>query len=74
MLLIFICIGFVGCSSIDMSNHSPYIKVMDSYYTYDEDNVLIDIPKDYYIIRNHPYDIVETDNGFDVVVHYEEGD
>lgn len=47
----------------------PYLEYIDSGYTFDEQNQLINLPDGYILNQGYSYDIVETDVGCDVIVH-----
>lgn len=53
-------------SSVDR----PVIKYYDSSFELDPDNKTIHISDNYIIDNSHPYDVVETDDGYDLVLHF----
>lgn len=48
---------------------APYIKYIATGYTYDPNNVAVNIRDGYILSPGHPYDVVETNNGYDLVFH-----
>lgn len=56
------------------SDHNPYIKVQNNNWTYSSYNREIQINKGYEMNQSHSYDIVETEEGIDVIIHYIETD
>ena len=57
-----------GCKE-DKGSKFPYLEYIDSAYNFDEQNQLITLPDGYILNQGHSYDIVETDAGYDVIVH-----
>lgn len=51
----------------------PYLEYLNSGYRFDADNQLINLPDGYVLNQGHPYDIVETDAGCDVIIHLIKG-
>ena len=51
----------------------PYLEYLNSGYRFDADNRLIRLPDGYILNQGHPYDVAETDAGYDVIVHLIEG-
>lgn len=64
-----------GCAAQEDSEYRkpsddyPVIKYYNSAYTFDASNQRIDIPSGFVLDQGHSYDIVETDNGFDIIIH-----
>lgn len=46
----------------------PVVKIRESFWGFEK---RIEVDKDYMLIDNHPYDIIETEKGIDVIVHFE---
>ena len=46
----------------------PRIVYQPTYWTFD--NRIIDIDDDYILDDGHSYDIVETENGYDLILHF----
>lgn len=67
-LLIVCSILLCSCDS-----NFPYLEYLNSGYRFDSDNQLIKLPDGYILNQGHPYDIVKTDAGYDVIVHLIEG-
>ena len=58
-----------ACTANGGSNF-PYLEYFNSGYRFDPYNQLIRLPDGYILNQGHPYDIVETDAGCDVIIHY----
>lgn len=56
-----------GCGLPD--DRVPYIKYVATGYRFDPDNVSVNIEDGCTLSPGHPYDIVETDGGYDLVFH-----
>lgn len=59
--------GLTGCCGCEETY--PYIQYQYSAWDMDTHNRLIDIPESYILSDNHPYDIVETEEGCDIILH-----
>lgn len=57
-----------GCEA-DKGSQYPYLEYINSGYNFDDQNQLIDLPEGYILNQGHSYDVVETDAGYDVIVH-----
>ena len=57
-----------ACTANGGSNF-PYLEYINSVFRFDSDNQLIKLPDGYVLNQGHPYDIVKTDAGYDVIVH-----
>ena len=51
----------------------PYIEYRNSSYNFDSKNEKIDIIDGYYLNQGNSYEWVATDNGYDLVIHFEKG-
>ena len=61
-LLIFSLLMLTGCESW------PRIVYQPTYWTFD--NRIIDIDDDYILDDSHSYDVVETEDGYDLILHF----
>ena len=60
-----------GCSSGRIVRTTyPYLAYRNSSYNFDKYNRKLDITDGYVLDEGHSYDIVETDGGYDVVLHF----
>ena len=48
----------------------PKIDYQNSQWEYDYNNMNISIPEGYILNQGHAYDIVETETGCDIVLHF----
>jgi hypothetical protein len=48
----------------------PYLKYQNSHYSLDTYNRIIEFPEGHVLDDGHSYDVVETENGYDVIVHF----
>lgn len=77
ILLVF-CISLLlvltGCTSSEQSITPtyPHIEYRNSTYNFDPYNREISIPEGYVLDEGHSFDIVETDAGYDVILHFVE--
>lgn len=60
-------ISLSGCGA---KTPYPYIKVQNNCWSYSSYNRKIDVGSDYVMSQSHSYDIVETEQGVDVVIHF----
>ena len=63
MMMLVFCLS--GCDGKD-----PYIQVQNNGWNYSSFNREIQIDKGYEMDQSHSYDIVETSEGIDVIIHY----
>lgn len=56
-----------GCSS---NNEFPYIRYQHESFNFGRYNKTIDIPDGYILNQGYSYDIVETEDGYDLVLHF----
>lgn len=64
-LLILSLLTLAACDSMN-----PYIKVQNNNWNFSSYNREIQIDKGYEMDQPHSYDIVETEKGIDVIIHY----
>lgn len=63
-----LCMLLPACTANGGSNF-PYLEYLNSGYRFDDQNQLIRLPDGYVLNQGHSYDIVETDVGYDVIIH-----
>lgn len=61
-------ISLSGCSTREY----PYIQINSNVWDFSSENRTIYIGEKYQLNQAHTYDIVETEQGIDVVIHFEE--
>lgn len=73
---IFICINILVLSLLMLTGCTgkgeswPRIVYQPTYWTFD--NRIIDIDDSYILDDGHSYDIVETEDGYDLILHFVE--
>ena len=70
MMLLTSCSSNAEANSSNMENEYPYILYQHSMWTIDEDNRKINIQDGYILNQGHSYDVVETEDGYDIVLHF----
>ena len=74
ILLIMIMLLLTGCSNETESEYNeepyPYIKYQHNMWEFDSNNRTIEVRDGYILDQGHSYDIVETENGYDIVLHF----
>lgn len=63
-LIAAMCLSCAGCANL------PRIDIATTAWS--SDNITVRVGEGYELIANHPYDIIETEQGVDVVVHFKE--
>lgn len=58
-----------GCSS-NKEDGYPYVHYQHSIWTYDEHNKNIEIPDGYILNQGYSYDVVKTEDGYDITLHF----
>lgn len=71
-ILLLLCTVFLsGCGhGRDIKPTYPRVEYRNSSYNFDPYNREIAVAAGYILDEGHSYDIVETDNGCDVVLHF----
>lgn len=64
-LMLLLVFSLAGCEGAN-----PYITVQNNGWTYSSYNRDIQIDKGYIMDQSHSYDIIQTEEGIDVVIHY----
>lgn len=64
-ILVFSLLMLTGCTSKETW---PRIVYQPTYWTFD--NRIIDIDNGYVLDDGHSYDVVETENGYDIIFHF----
>ena len=73
IFLMMIMMMLTGCSSGDSKEYSenyPYVQYQHSKWTYDSNNQMVKIKDGYILDQGHSYDVVETENGYDLILHF----
>lgn len=75
-LCITLALVLTGCTSSRQSITPTYprIEYRNSTYNFDPYNREIPIPEGYVLNEGYSFDIVETDEGYDVVLHFVESE
>lgn len=68
LFALFFTLVLSGCENT--VDKYPCVKYEPSNYRYDRRARTILIGKDDMLCDNHPYDIVETNTGYDLVLHF----
>ena len=69
-LLMTMMMMLTGCASENDSNDNyPYIKYQHNVWTYDNYNKIVEIQNGYILDQGHSYDIIKTEEGYDVIFH-----
>ena len=70
---IFICINILVLSLLMLTGCTekwPRIIYQNTSYRFDEYNRIIDINDGYILDGGHSYDVVETEDGYDLILHF----
>jgi hypothetical protein len=71
LVLIIICIALLsGCEAIEY----PYVAYINSNYRFDPYDRRIEIPNGYILDQGYSYNMVETESGYDLVIHLIKGE
>lgn len=81
-LLLSVTFAFAGCRNSEgqtfseyLNENFPNIEYHESGYTFDANNREIAIIEGYTLNQGNSYEWVETENGYDLVIHFvEDGD
>ena len=69
-----VLLGTTACSAgRDISPTYPRIEYRNSSYNLDPYNREIPIESEYVLDEAHSYDVVETEDGYDIVLHFVKG-
>lgn len=52
----------------------PYIEYHHTSYNFDANNRNIEVPDGYILDQGHSYDLIETENGYDLILHFVKGE
>ena len=72
---IMVVILLAGCAPKDTDTTSltskyPYIEYRNSSFNYDSFNRIIKVEAGYVLNEGHSYDVVETKDGYDLIIHF----
>lgn len=71
VLMLLVLMMLTGCSyKSDQEQGYPYVKYQHSIWSYDNYNKLVEVPDGYVLNQGHSYDVVETEDGYDIVFHF----
>lgn len=72
IFLILACLLLLsGCTNgRDSITTYPYIHYINSGYTFDRYDRKIDIKEGYVLDEGHSFDEIETDDGYDLILHF----
>ena len=74
VLYLAVLLGMTACSAgRDISPTYPRMEYRNSSYNLDPYNREIPIESGYVLDEAHSYDVVETENGYDIVFHFVKG-
>ena len=68
LLLFSVLLLCAACSSAEPEQYPKLIYQSSKYYA-DPNNQELCLGASYALSHNHPYDVVETDYGYDIVLH-----
>jgi hypothetical protein len=72
------CIAMTGCAGTgvgrDYSPKYPVLRYRNSEYNMDPYNREIPVQNGYILDEGNSYEVVETDSGYDLVLHFVKGD
>lgn len=71
--IIALLVLMVGCF-VGSFFQDPYISYHNSNYNFDEKNRKIEIIDGYVMDEGHSYEWVETESGYDLVIHFVKGE
>lgn len=71
ILALFCVILLAACEATKITY--PYIQYRKSSSDFDIKNRIILLDEGYYLDDGHPYDMVETESGYDLVLHFTKG-
>lgn len=67
LTIVLMALMLCGC---DDKNH-PNVKIAPTIWTFDE--IIIPVGNGYEYKPTNPYDVIETEEGIDIVIHFKEG-
>lgn len=73
-LLLVVLLSLTACSAgRNISTTYPRVEYRNSSYNFDPYNREIPIESGYVLNEAHSYDVVETEGGYDIVLHFVKG-
>lgn len=73
-LLLTVLFSLTACSAgRDISTTYPRVEYRNSSYNFDPYNREIPIESGYVLDEAHSYDVVETEDGYDIILHFVKG-
>lgn len=76
-LISFIMVGILlagcaekGAENISSTSKYPYIEYRNSSFNYDSYNRIIKVEAGYVLNEGHSYDVIETKDGYDLIIHF----
>ena len=80
IVLLVVTLTFVGCSNSKgqtfgefLQGEYPYVKYQNSTWRFDANNMEIKITDGYTLDQGNAYEWVETEDGYDLVMHFKKG-
>lgn len=71
IITILLLLALCGCESgKDISPHYPRIEYRNSSYEFDPFNRGINVDDGFVLNEGHSYDEIETEDGYDLVLHF----
>jgi hypothetical protein len=81
LLLAIIILTFVGCKNSKgqtfneyLTGVYPYIEYRNSSFNFDTNNEKIQVIDGYTLNQGNSYEWVETEDGYDLIIHFEKGE
>lgn len=78
VLILIALLALSGCNSNfkenfreEIEQNYPYVKYQHSYFDLDTSNREIEVLEGYILNQGHSYEWVETDSGYDLILHFE---
>lgn len=74
---LFLALTLCGCADgagRSISGSYPRLDYHNSAYNLDPYNREISVEDGFYLDEGHTYDVVETDSGYDLILHFVEGE
>ena len=71
LVIVLMVATLAGCKDDNSSNTYPYITYQHSVWTFDNYNREIKVPEGYVLNQGNSYEWVETESGYNLVMHFE---
>lgn len=74
LIILVIAISFILCGcevpNDERGNGYPKVEYQNSQWEYDSKDMYIPVPEGYELNQGHAYEIIETADGYDIVLHF----